>query len=218
MKVGVFDSGVGGESVANAITRTKPELEIMYVQDKENLPYGTKTKEQLLELVSPIIQRLVDQGCQIVVIACNTVTTNIIIELRAQFVIPLIGIEPMIGPAAEKSKSKIITVCATPATLASPRYHELKSQYANGVNIIEPDCSNWVSMIENNNVDQEHIRTIVEESLEQGSDVFVMGCTHYHWIEDIIDEMTADKAVVLQPETAVIAQLERVIEELEQPI
>lgn len=217
MKLGVFDSGVGGESVANAITRAKPKLEIIYVQDKENLPYGTKTREQLLELVSPIIQRLVDQGCQIVVIACNTVTTNIIAELRANFTVPLIGIEPMIGPAVEKTASRTITVCATPATLASPRYRELKSQYANDVNVIEPDCSNWVSMIEDNNVDQEHIHTIVEESLEQGSDVFVMGCTHYHWIEDIIDEMTADKAVVLQPETAVIAQLERVIEELEQP-
>lgn len=218
MKVGVFDSGVGGESVANAIKRAKPELEIMYVQDKENIPYGTKTREQLIELVTPIIQKLVNEGCQIVVIACNTVTTNIISQLRQRFDVPLIGIEPMIGPAAEKTKSKTITVCATPATLASPRYNELKMQYGSDVKVIEPDCGNWAVMIEDNNVDQEHIRAIVDESLGQGSDVFVMGCTHYHWIEDIIDEMTADKAVVLQPESAVIAQLERVIAELEQPI
>lgn len=216
MKIGVFDSGVGGESVANAIKSVKPELDIVYVQDRENIPYGTKTKYELLTLVTPIIQKLVDQGCRIIVIACNTVTTNIISELREEFGVPLIGIEPMIGPAAEQTNSKIITVCATPATLKSPRYLELKSQYANGVKVIEPDCSNWASMIEENNVDQNHIRTIVEESLGLGSDVFVMGCTHYHWIEDTIDEMTADKAVVLQPESAIIAQLERVIEELKQ--
>lgn len=217
MKIGVFDSGVGGESVANAIKLAKPEYEIVYVQDRQNIPYGTKTRDQLLEFVTPLIEKLVSDGCQVIVIACNTVTTNIISDLRRKFTVPLIGVEPMIGPAVEKTKSKTITVCATPATLASARYHELKSLYATGVEVIEPDCSNWAGMIEDNNVDQEHIRAIVEESLGKESDVFVLGCTHYHWIEDIVDEMTSDKAVVLQPESAIIAQLERVIQGLEQP-
>lgn len=216
MKIGVFDSGVGGKSVANALKRSLPDHEIVYAYDKQNLPYGTKTKAQLISFVTPILNRLVDDGCKMIVIACNTVTTNIITELRTNISIPLIGVEPMVGPAAKMTKSGVITVCATPATLSSDRYRYLKAGLVD-TRIVEPDCSDWAQMIEDDDVDEQKIRHIVNDSLAQHSDVFVMGCTHYHWIEDIIDEMTAGRAVVIQPEQAVVEQVRRVIAEIELP-
>jgi glutamate racemase len=214
MKIGVFDSGVGGQSMANAILRAIPELEILVREDRENLPYGSKTPEQLLELVTPILQEMVDAGCKAIVIACNTVTTTIIQELRKHFSIPLVAVEPMVKPAAAQTKSAIIAICATPTTLTSKRYAELKQEYADGITVLEPDCSDWAYMIEHTSVDNEKIARRINEVLAAGADVIVLACTHYHWIEEDIKKLAADKAIVLQPEAAIIRQLKRVLEQL----
>lgn len=211
MKIGVFDSGVGGLSVANAISRAIPEVEVILREDKENLPYGNKTPEVLLGLVEPILQEMAAVGCEIIVVACNTVTTTIITELRALIKVPLIGMEPMVKPAAELTKSGVITVFATPTTLASKRYAELKDTYAKGTRVIEPDCSTWSYMVEQKQVDEELIKHNVDTAISQGADVIVLGCTHYHWIEDLITELANDKATVLQPEQPVIKQLKTLI-------
>lgn len=214
MKIGVFDSGVGGLSVANAIRKALPMHEVVLREDKENLPYGTKSSEELFKLVLPILEQMVDEGCEIIVIACNTVTTTIITELRAALGIPLIGMEPMVKPAAEQTKSSVIAVFATPTTLASPRYAWLKQEYAKGVKVIEPDCSRWAQMVENNEVDRESIADNVAIALQAGADIIVLGCTHYHWIEELINEIVDGKAVVIQPEQPVISQLKTVLAQL----
>lgn len=215
MKIGVFDSGVGGKSVVNAIQKAMPELEVIYAQDRDNVPYGTKSPAELKRLVIPILEKLVVDGCQVIVIACNTVTTTLISDLRQQLPVPLVGIEPMVKPAAEQSKSKIIAVCATPTTLASPRYSELKRLYAQGVQVLEPDCSDWAYLIENNQHNSEIISQRIVEVCEQGADVIVLGCTHYHWIEQEIKEIAARyNASVIQPEQPVIEQLKRVLARL----
>lgn len=211
MKIGVFDSGVGGRSVASAVRKALPEHEVIYAQDKKNVPYGMKSPEVLFKLVLPILEDLVDKGCGVIVIACNTVTTTMINDLRAVLPVPLVGIEPMVKPAAALTKSKTITVCATPTTLASKRYQDLKEKYAKGITVLEPDCSRWADMIERDAIDQALIKDVVEESIQRGADVIVMGCTHYHWIEKIVERIALDRAVVLQPEDAVIKQLKRVI-------
>ncbi len=215
MKIGVFDSGVGGHSVANAIRRSLPEHEIIYVQDRKNVPYGMKSPELLLELVKPILQKLVDDGCQVIVIACNTVTTTIIEDLRQNLPVPLVGIEPMVKPAAKLTQTGVVAVCATPTTLASKRYQELKEKYTSDITVIEPDCSRWADMIEKDAIDQALIRDVTEESIQRGADVIVMGCTHYHWIEKIVERIALGRAIVLQPEEPVIAQLKRVIAQLD---
>lgn len=215
MKIGVFDSGVGGQSVAQAIEKALPELEVVFVNDQANLPYGTKTLEQLEALVLPILQGLVDQGCRAIVIACNTVTTTLITELREQLPVPLVGIEPMVKPAAEQTKSKIIAVCATPTTLASKRYKWLKEVYAQGIKVLEPDCSDWALLIEKSNITHARIKQLIEGVIEQGADVVVLGCTHYHWIQDEIEAITRDKAIVMQPESAVVERLKKVLSSLE---
>lgn len=211
MKIGVFDSGVGGQSVANAIQKALPDHEILYVEDHKNIPYGTKTPEQIHGFILPILEGLVEQGCSVIVIACNTVTTTLIEDLRKVIAVPLIGMEPMVKPAAEQSKTGTIAICATPTTLASKRYNWLKDTYAQGVEVIEPDCSDWTQLIENNAIDRTHVEKQIDSACEGGADIIVLGCTHYHWIEDIIRDVARGRAVVLQPEQPVIEQLKKVL-------
>ncbi|MEI6249480.1 MAG: glutamate racemase [bacterium] len=214
MKIGVFDSGIGGLSVVNAIKKELPELDIVFKNDKEHLPYGSKTTDQLLSLSRPVLESLVEDGCEVIVIACNSVSTNIIDDLREVIDVPLIAMEPMVKPAAELTKTKTIAVCATPATLASNRYRFLKEEYAKGVKVLEPNCSNWSSMIENNEIDHDNIKDLTNKVCEEGADVIVLGCTHYHWIEEEIAQIAQGRAVIIQPEKPVIEQLKRVLEQL----
>lgn len=210
-KIGVFDSGIGGKSVADAIKKAFPDFEILFVNDPDNLPYGTKTPDQMEELVRPKIDYLVSHGCELIVIACNTVTTNIIERLRAQYQVVFIGIEPMVKVASKITKSGVFTVCATGATLKSSRYKWLKSEYAKNIKVIEPDCSDWTRMIEDNLVDEAKIKNIIDDSCDRGSDVIVLGCTHYHWIEELITSISGGRATVIQPEESIIRRIRELI-------
>ena len=214
MKIGVFDSGVGGKSVAQAIEKALPEHQVIFINDVTHLPYGLKPPEEILSYVVPIFEELIKQGCKVIVVACNTVSTTLIDRLRERFDIPLIAMEPMVKPAAELTKSKVIAICATPTTLGSKRYAWLKETYAQGITVLEPDCSDWTQLIESSQMDEQKIRQNIEPVLEAKADVIVLGCTHYHWIEDEIKAIAHDRAVVLQPEQPVIGQLKRVLAQL----
>jgi glutamate racemase len=211
MKIGVFDSGVGGLSMANAVRKALPDAEVILRQDKEHVPYGLRSPEEILGFVVPIFQSMIDEGCQVVVVACNTVTTTLISDLRERFSVPLVAIEPMVKPAAKLTKTKVIAVCATPTTLASPRYGWLKKEYAEGVKILEPDCSDWSAMIEQERINEVAIADRINVILDEKADVIVLACTHYHWIEEEIRELAAGRAQVIQPEPAIIEQLKRVL-------
>lgn len=210
-KIGVFDSGVGGLSVVKAIESALPMAEVIFVHDNKNVPYGNKSPEELYGLVLPILNMLSKQGCDVIVIACNTVTTTIVKWLRKEISVPIIGMEPMVKPAAEKTKSGIIAVCATPATLASKRYRWLKNNYAKNLKIIEPDCSKWSYLIETKQIDRRHIEKQIIDVCESAADIIVLGCTHFHWIEGIIRQIAQSYAEVLQPEKPVILQLKRIV-------
>jgi glutamate racemase len=214
MKIGVFDSGVGGKAVANALELSFPSCDIVYENDAENIPYGTKTEEELYNLSLPHILSLQTAGCDAIVVACNTISTTILSKLQESVKVPLIGVEPMIEQATALSKSGVIAVCATPRTLASIRYKELCARYATNAAIIEPNCSDWALMIEQDSIDRQRIKATIDDCLEQKADVIVLGCTHYHWIEQIIDTYAADKAIVLQPEQATISKLRKVLSQL----
>ncbi len=215
MKIGVFDSGVGGLSVAKAVERAMPQHEVVFRHDSaEHFPYATKTPEELFSFVVPVVQSLVDDGCQVVVIACNTVSTTMIRRLREYFSIPLVAVEPMVKPAAEQTKTGKIAVCATPTTLASTRYAELKKLYASNITVLEPDCADWSQLIEHDEMNQARLREEIEPVLRAGADVIVLGCTHYHWIQDEIQRLAGKDTVVIQPEQAVVEELKRAIERL----
>lgn len=213
MKIGVFDSGIGGLSVARAIEKALPDHEIIFMNDQQNVPYGSKTLAEIRMFSWPIFQALVDRGCDIIVIACNTVSTLLADELRAEFPVSFIALEPMVKPAAALTKTGIIAVCATPRTLSSDRYAQLKAEFAQGIKVIEPDCSDWSFMIEHSQVDDRIISERITGALKEGADVIVLGCTHYHWIEEEIKQITAGRAVVLQPEPAIIKRLQTLIQE-----
>lgn len=215
LKIGVFDSGIGGLSVVNAIKLALPECQIVFKNDAKNLPYGNKDPDVLYGLVEPILKNLVESGCKIIVVACNTVTTTLINKLRQNITVPLIGMEPMVKPASKKTKSGIIAVFATPTTLSSSRYSDLKNNHAHNIKVLEPDCSDWSTMIEANTIDNQKIINIVNLVCNKGADTLVLGCTHYHWIEDLIKQIAGNRAEVLQPEPFVINQIKRVIKDKE---
>lgn len=204
MKIGVFDSGIGGEAVASALQQTFPDAEIQTVNDHDNVPYGDKDDEQIIKLTNAAIQPLINNNCDVIVIACNTATAVAIEPLRQKYPEQkFIGIEPMVKTAAARTRTNVIAVCATPATLASERYKGLVSNYASHLTILEPDCSNWAYMIENNSVNAQEIAQTIDQVCERGADVIVLGCTHYHWIKDRITRLAGKDVLVLEPSEAI---------------
>jgi len=218
MKIGVFDSGIGGLSVAGAIERALPEHEVIFRNDSRHVPYATRPVAEILSFVVPIFQALVDDGSSVIVVACNTVSTTLIDELRAIFSVPLIAVEPMVKPAAKLTTAGVIAICATPNTLNSSRYGVLKDTYAGKLTVLEPDCSDWSTMIEQKAIDQQVIADRIQEVLEQGADVIVLACTHYHWIEAEITSLAAGRARIIQPEASIIKQLQHVLADLTQAV
>ena len=213
--VGVFDSGVGGLSVAQAIEATLKNVNVIFKNDPEHVPYGSKPPKEVLSYVIPIMKELEKEGCELIVIACNTVTTTLLPQLKEVISVPLIGLEPMVKAASERTQTGIIAVCATPATLSSQRYEYLKDTYAKHVSVIEPDCSKWSTMIETSKIDHDFIARQINEVCDQKADVIVLGCTHYHWIEEDIKSIAAGRALIMQPEQSVVRKVVRVLEELD---
>ena len=204
MKLGIFDSGIGGEAVAAALQVTFPAAQIITVNDKKNVPYGDKPPTTVIQLTDAAIQPLLQEECDVIVLACNTATALAISTLRSRYPAQkFIGIEPMIKTAAAITKTKTIAVCATPATLASTRYHELIRKYGQDLTVIEPDCRTWAYMIENNEINHEIIKRTITAACDQGVDIIVLGCTHYHWIKDLISAIAIDRAVVIEPSEAI---------------
>jgi glutamate racemase len=213
MKVGVFDSGIGGLSVARAVEKALPDAEVLYVHDTpEHFPYASKSPDEIYGYILPIFQELVDAEVDAIVVACNTVSTTLIRRLRSTFTVPMVALEPMIKPAAALTKSGVVAVCATPTTLKSERYAWLKTTYGGGCTFIEPDCADWSYLIEHNQMNEARIMQSIAPALDAGADVIVLGCTHYHWIEAEIKRLAQGRAQVIQPETAVVAQLKRILQ------
>ena len=211
MRLGVFDSGIGGEAVAAALQKTFSDAEIMTVNDRDNVPYGEKSKSAVIVLTDAAIQPLLEAQCDVIILACNTATALAIEHLRTTYPKQkFIGIEPMVKTAAATTKTGTIAVCATWATLGSQRYAELIEQYGAHLKVIEPDCSQWAYWIEHNQLNHAHVKEIVDSVCEAGADVIVLGCTHYHWIKDDITALARGRAVVLEPSEAIsrrVAQL-----------
>lgn len=213
MKLGIFDSGIGGEAIANILRDALDGVEILVVNDREHLPYGSRSAEEIISLTGAAIKPLLDVNCDVIVIACNTATTIALPHLRELYPDQrFVGIEPMIKSAAGQTKSGVIAVCATPRTLESSRYAELKERHAPGTVIIEPDCHDWAYMIENGIVNREKIRLTIEDMLRNDADIIVLGCTHYHWIKDFIEQCTQGKAIVLEPSTAIVSRVSNLLD------
>lgn len=203
MKIGIFDSGIGGEAVAKDLRVTFPAADIITISDKKHMPYGNRSQDDIIALTNTAIRPLLDARCDVIVIACNTATAAAIETLRRNHSSQLfIGLEPMLKPASALTTTGVVAVCATPATLASSRYVAAKQQYSD-VTFFEPDCHEWAHLIEHNAMHEAHITQVVETSIKAHADVIVLGCTHYHWIKEQIAQLAHGYATILEPSEAI---------------
>lgn len=212
MKIGVFDSGIGGQAVAEELKRLIPDATVLSVNDSARVPYGGRPRSEIIQLTTKAIQPLIDAKCDAIVIACNTATTNAIKLLRHDNPTQkFIGLEPMVKPAAELTKTGTIAVLATPATLASPRYLELKNDWAQGIEVLEPNCSDWATLIEAGQQEKIQLEQTLMPLLHKRVDVIVLGCTHYHWIKKDIEAIAGSNVTVLEPSNAIKNRLIEIV-------
>ena len=213
MRLGIFDSGIGGEAIAESLRTAFPTADITTVNDHEHVPYGDRTLEDIAQLTDTAIQPLLASHCDVIVIACNSATAAAIELLRSRYPQQLfVGLEPMIKPAVAMTKTGTIAVCATPATLASNRYRQLKETFAQTTAVLEPDCSGWSRMIEGNEINEDHIEQIIEDVCAAGADVVVLACTHYHWVREVIERATSGRATVIDPSDAIADRVRSLLE------
>ena len=210
MKIGVFDSGVGGKTIALALEKAFPKYEVKFVCDHKNVPYGNKTKSEIIRLTNQALQPFIKNKYNIIVIACNTATAAAIDYLRDKYPhVLFVGCEPMVKTASKLTKTKIVSVFGTRSTIHSERYNDLKQKYGKGITFIEPDCSSWATMIENQSIDNHLIKTTVDNQIARHSDVIVLACTHYHWIRDLIETYANHKAIVIDPTKAIVRRVKQ---------
>lgn len=210
MKVGVFDSGLGGEIVAEQLAKFFPDVEFITAHDRAHLPYGNKTVHEIIRLTDRAIQQLLPI-CQIIVIACNTATAAAISTLRVRYPdVHFIGFEPAIKPAAHDTKHAKIMVLATDSTLHSNKYVVLKQRWAKNSQVIEPDCSTWAEKIEQGVFSKNDLMPIIDQATTEGVDEIVLGCTHYLAIEKDIKQ-ALPKVKIQAPINSVARRLKEIM-------
>ncbi len=215
MRVGVFDSGLGGLSVLRAIRAELPDAELIYLADQANLPYGTRSPEEIRARVLGVSDWLIAQDCAAVVLACNTATAAGIRAAREQrpgYV--FVGMEPAVKPAAEATRTGVVGVLATPGTLRGQHFQQTRARHAAHVQVIERACIGWVEAVESGlggaRLDT-LLRREVEPLLDAGADWLVLGCTHFPFLADAIADIALGRARLLDPAPAVARQLCRLL-------
>ena len=128
--IGIFDSGIGGLSVFREIRKVLPEQSYVYYSDNAHCPYGEKTREYIIDRARTITRFLLEKGCEIIVVACNTATAAAIATLRDEFPVKFIGMEPAIKPAAQATKTGVVGVLATAGTLRATKYIDTRARWA----------------------------------------------------------------------------------------
>ena len=213
--IGFFDSGIGGISVWKEVVKLLPRENTIYLADSKNSPYGSKTISEIQDISFKNTKWLIEKGCKLIVVACNTATTNSINLLREKFEIPFVGIEPGIKPAIKESKNGKIGVLATRGTLSSELF-EKTSQSFLGIDIIEKDGDGIVEIIESgefeNNELESLLRKYLNPMIDYGIDQLVLGCTHYFIVKELIKKIVGNKITITNYNVAVATQVKRILE------
>ncbi len=214
--IGLFDSGIGGTSIWKEVHALLPHENTIYLADSKNAPYGLKSKEEIISLSCKNTEFLLEQNCKLIVVACNTATTNAIKELRSKYDIPFIGIEPAIKPAAIQSKTHTIGILATKGTLNSELFHKNVSNHPD-VNIIEQIGHGLVQLIENGDINTPEMRELLESYLhpmiEKNIDYLVLGCSHYPYLIPEIKKIIPPNIKIIDSGEAVAKQTKKILEE-----
>ncbi|WP_367393025.1 glutamate racemase [Lewinella sp. LCG006] len=217
--IGVFDSGIGGLSVANAISGLLPKESLIYFADTGRVPYGPRTRQEITDFSFEITRFLLDHQCKMIVVACNTATAAALESLRKQWPdIPFVGMEPAVKPAAEATRSGKVGVLATLSTIRSERYAELMRRYAANVEVFENPCIGLVPLIEAGQLNApetiEQLKEILTPMLAQQVDTLVLGCTHYPFLLPLLKGMVPADCKIIDPAPAVARQVARRLEHL----
>tara|TARA_R110002073_G_scaffold56835_3_gene144319 strand:+ start:3437 stop:4216 length:780 start_codon:yes stop_codon:yes gene_type:complete len=214
--IGIFDSGVGGTSIWKEINSLLPNENTIYLADSKNAPYGLKGKKRIEELSKKNVELLLDKNCKLIVVACNTATTNAIKHLRNKYKTPFIGIEPAIKPAALQTKTNAIGILATKGTLTSDLFHKTTNLFGNGITIVEQEGEGIVQLIETGKLYSEEMKGLLniylKPMIEANIDRLVLGCTHYPYLVPILLEILPKHVKIIDSGEAVARQTKAVLE------
>lgn len=209
--LGVFDSGVGGLSVWRELAERLPGTPMIYLADQAHVPYGPRLLDDVRRLTERSVRWLIDRDCDTIVIACNTASGAALDVLReAHPGVCFVGAEPAVKPAMLRTRSGVVGVLATHTTFASARYAALLARFAEGAQVLEQPCPEWVTLVEAGDALASHARPIVEARvrplLEAGADVLVLGCTHFPFLlptlRDVLGEDSSVQIIDSSPAIA----------------
>jgi len=217
LSIGIFDSGLGGLSICKEIVNLLPNESVIYLADSINAPYGEKSKEQIVELCIKNTELLLELGCKVIVVACNTATTNAINVLREKYSIPFIGIEPATKSAALKTKTGKIGVLATRGTLKSELFLSTSNPFRDELKIVEIEGKNLVRLIESGEMESTKplLKEYLSPMINQGVDNIVLGCTHYPFLIPIIKQIIPPDITIVDSGKAVAKQTQSILEKEE---
>ena len=214
--IGFFDSGVGGASIWKEMIKLLPCEDTIYLADSLNAPYGIKTKKEIIALSEKNTKYLLDKGCKIIVVACNTATTNAIAYLRNKYPVSFIGIEPAIKPAALQTKTNSVGILATQGTLSSALFAKTSNQFAKGVKIVEQVGKGLVELIESGAIESDKMHDLLTAYLKpmqkEQIDYLILGCTHYPYLIPKIKKIIDKDIKIIDSGFAVSKQIESVLQ------
>ncbi|TXH71836.1 MAG: glutamate racemase [Thiothrix sp.] len=215
--IGVFDSGLGGISVLREIHRLLPQEALIYIADSGHAPYGSKSTAYITQRCLQLSEFLLEQGAKMLVVACNTATAHAIDTMRERLNVPVIGIEPAVKPAARLTRTGVIGVLATQQTVKSQRLQRLIDVYASGVKVVAQGCPGLVEHVEQGDFASAELKALLLEYtqplLDQGSDVLVLGCTHYPFLAQTLRDIIGCDITILETSNAVAKHVLRLLEQ-----
>lgn len=220
LKIGIFDSGCGGLTVARQIRELLPDAALLYLSDNGRAPYGQRQAEEVLEFSRQITDFLLENGADLIVIACNTATSVAIQQLRVDYPAVLFaGMEPAVKPAAAQTKNGRIGVMATELTLSGNRFQKLVAQYAKGTEILVDPCIGLVPLIEagdwESQVVEDKLSQILQPMIAAEIDTLVLGCTHYPLLRPTIEKLCRETVNIIDPAPATARQVVRLCAQIE---
>lgn len=215
--IGIFDSGIGGTSIWRDLQKELPFENMIYLADSKNAPYGEKSREEIISLSKKNTEWLLNKGCKLIVVACNTATTNAIDFLRTNYDVPFIGIEPAIKPAALMSGTGKVGVLATKGTLSSQLFLNTSRTHASDIDVIEQVGEGLVRLIESGKYQDESTRKLLEQYLDPmiraNIDYLVLGCTHYPYLIPVLKELLPENVTIIDCGEAVARQTRRILDQ-----
>jgi glutamate racemase len=211
--IGLFDSGVGGLSILRHVRRVLPHENLLYAADSRFAPYGDRTDEEIVARACAMVEFLVERNAKAVVVACNTATAAAVDLLRERYALPIVGMEPAVKPAAALTRSGVVGVLATTRTIASAKFQRLVAVHGRGVRVLPQACPGWVEQVESGALSSPATRALVEHYVQPlvdaGADTLVLGCTHYSFLADVIQEVAGDPVTLVDSTEGVARELDR---------